>query len=178
MMKRVISVGIQKSSMPMRHLIAIMIVILMMTITSNMSVSSSFSFDSNEKHILEEAYVEIIGSASLFQQETNHNHLDDKLNIGSNANGPTVVETPSQPPPTVSAASSRLTHSIAHDDLVQDKVIFFFCINLQHGGKNAGILHLSVVACNKSGSVIGEFNDVKPSKITCIAEESSKVHGF
>ena len=60
---------------------------------------------------MEEAYDEIgvIGSASLFQEEANNNHLDDKHNIGSNANSPTVVGTPLQPPPTVSAASSRLT---------------------------------------------------------------------
>ena len=37
---------------------------------SDMSVSSSFSFDSNEKNILEEVYNEIIGSVSLFQEET------------------------------------------------------------------------------------------------------------
>ena len=42
-------------------------------------------------------------------------------------------DTPSQPPPTVSATSLRSTHSITHDDLVQDKVIF--SINLEHGGK-------------------------------------------
>ena len=64
----------------------------------DMSISSSFCFDSNDKHILEEAYDEIIGSASLFQEETNNNHLDDKHNIGSNADGPTVDGTPFQPP--------------------------------------------------------------------------------
>ena len=78
---------------------------------SNMSVSSSFYFYCNEKHILEEAYDEKIGIASLFQEETNNNHLDDKHNIGSNADGSTVDATSSQPPPTVSACSSRLTHS-------------------------------------------------------------------
>ena len=145
---------------------------------SDMSISSSFSLDSNEKHILEEAYDEIIGTASLFQEETNNYHLDGKHNTGSNADSPTVVSTPSQPPPTVSAASSRLTHSIAHDDLVQDKVIFF-SVDLEHGGKNSGILQLSVFACDKSGNVIGEFDShVKHSKNTCITEESSKVHGL
>ena len=106
---------------------------------SDMSVSSSFSIDSNQKHILEEAYDEMIGTASLFQEEMNNNHLDDKHNIGSNANGHTVVGTPSQPPPTVSAALLRLIHRIAHDDLVQDEVMFF-SINLEHGGKKSGIL--------------------------------------
>ena len=101
---------------------------------SDMSTSSSFSFDSNKKHILEKVYDEITGTASLFQQETNINHLDGKHNIGLKADSPTVVSTPSQPPPTVSAASSRLTHSIAHVDLVQDKVIFF-SVNLEYGGK-------------------------------------------
>ena len=47
-----------------------------------MSISCSFSFDSNEKNILEEAYDEIIGTASFFQEETNNNHLDGKHNIG------------------------------------------------------------------------------------------------
>ena len=32
---------------------------------------------------------------SFFQEETNNNHLDGKHNIGLNADGPTVVGTPS-----------------------------------------------------------------------------------
>ena len=72
---------------------------------SDKSISSSASFDSNEKHILEEAYDEIIHTASFFKEETNNYHLDGKHNIGSNANGPTVVCSPLQPLPTVSAAS-------------------------------------------------------------------------
>ena len=115
---------------------------------SDMSVSSRFCFDSNEKHILEEAYDEIIGGASLFQLETNYNHLDDKHNIGSNPDGPTVDGTPLKLLPMVSAHSLRPTNSIVHDDLVQDQVIFF-SVNLEHGGKNPGILQLSVVASNK-----------------------------
>ena len=35
------------------------------------------------------------------------------------------------------------------------------------------------MACNKSGSVIGEVDEhIKPSKNTCITEKSSKVHGL
>ena len=123
-----------------------------------MSVTSSFSFDSNEKDILEEAYDEIICGASLFPEEPNNNHLDDKHNVGSNADGPTVDGTPSQPPQMVSACSSRLTHSIAHDDLVKDKLVFF-SVNLEHCGRIPGILQLSVVACDKSVSVIGEVTN-------------------
>ena len=110
---------------------------------SDMSISSSFSFDSNEKHILEDVYDEIIGTASLFQEETNNNHLDGKHNIGSKANT-TLGQKPigkhnigskaNSPTPTVAAASLRLTHSIAHDDLAQDNVIFF-SVDLEHGGK-------------------------------------------
>ena len=59
---------------------------------SYVSVSSIFSFDSNEKHILEEAYDEIIGSALLFQEETNSNQLDDKHSIESNADTPTLLQ--------------------------------------------------------------------------------------
>ena len=99
-----------------------------------MSISSSFSFESHENHILEEVYNEIIGGTSLFQEETNSNHLDDKHNIRSNADSPTLDGIPLQPPPTESACSLRLTHSIAHDDLVEDKG-FFFSVNLEHGGK-------------------------------------------
>ena len=79
---------------------------------SDMSVSSRFCFDSNEKHILEEAYDDIIGGASLFQLETNNNHLDDKHNIGSNPDSPTVDGTPLKLLPMVSAHSLRPTNSI------------------------------------------------------------------
>ena len=145
---------------------------------SDMSVPCSFSFDSNKNCILEDAYNEIIGGASLFQEGTNNYHLDDKHNIGSNADSPTADGIPLQPPPMVSTCSLRLTHSIAHDDLVQDKVIFFSA-NVNHGGNNSGIYQLSVVACDKSGNVIGEFNKhVKPLKNTCITEESTRVHGL
>ena len=47
-----------------------------------MPISSSFSFDANKKHILEEAYDEIIGSASLLQEEMTNNHLDDNHTLG------------------------------------------------------------------------------------------------
>ena len=122
---------------------------------------------------MEEAHDEIIGTVSFIREETNKNHLDGKHNVGSNADGPRVVGTPSQPPPTVSAAQLWLKHSIAYGDLVQDKGIFF-SNDLEPGRKNPGIIELSVVACDKSGSIIGEFNEhVKPSKTTCITEESS-----
>ena len=54
----------------------------------------------------------------------------------------------------------RLTHSIAHDDLVQDNVIFFFSVDLESMVEKIGILTaiLLVVACHKSGIVIGEFD--------------------
>ena len=90
-----------QSLVPTRYLIATMIVVLMMTVTFLIC-----------PFVLEEAYDEIIGTASFFQEETNNGHLDGRHNIRLNADGSTVVGTPSQPPPTVSAPSSRLTHSI------------------------------------------------------------------
>ena len=95
-----------------------MIVVLMITITSPKCPFPPVSFLTPMKNILEEAYNEIIGGASLFQEGTNRN--PDKHDVRSNADSSTVDRTP---PPTVSACSSRLTHSIVHDDLVQDKPI-------------------------------------------------------
>ena len=45
--------------------------------------------------------------------------------------------------------------------------------------KKTRILQLSVVACDKSESVIGELvNHIKSLKNMCITETSSKVHGL
>ena len=61
---------------------------------SNISVSVSLL--TSMKSILEDAYDEMIGGASIFHEGTNHIQSEDQHNIRSKVSHPTVDTTPSQ----------------------------------------------------------------------------------
>jgi hypothetical protein len=73
----------------------------------------------------------------------------------------------------------RRTFSIAHDDFLSERIIIFH-VDLEHSGKEAGIVQLSVVAYNPSqGEYCGEFNEyIQPPKNAKWDERAMQAHGI
>jgi hypothetical protein len=73
-----------------------------------------------------------------------------------------VTPTPALSGPT---HTPKRTFSIAHDDFLSERIIIFH-IDLEHSGKEAGIVQLSVVAYDPSKEeYCGEFNEyIQPPK--------------
>jgi hypothetical protein len=79
----------------------------------------------------------------------------------------------------VATRMQKRVYSIAHDDLLSDRIIIFH-IDLEHSGEEAGIVQLSVVAYNPSSQQFcGEFDEyVQPPKNAKWEKGAMEVYGI